>query len=194
MSNRFDSDEYLTAWKDRGQYPAIHGPLWQLFNEESKATSCLDLCCSTGLFGTRILNVLGLPCVGVEGHADTVSKAQAVGVPLTVYVLKVEPSTLPELDRIVRKHHVDTVIARRCFPELLAGSGKAADESFAESLATTLAVAGVRQIFHQGRQVSARSANSPVPDVYAEARLMSLSGDFRSTSVRGECGLLELCR
>lgn len=193
MTNRYDSDEYLTAWRDRGVFPEIHADLWQLVNEETCGTSYVDLCCSIGLLGTHVIQSLKSPCIGIEGHGPSVEKAARFGVPLPIHQITVDRTSLDRLEALLKENRVDVLLARRCLSEIFAGAGNGAlvaDEEFARLFTAMLARCGVKQVFHQGRQVT-RAAKHPVPDVQAEARLMTLSGHYRIVQQRGECGHLE---
>jgi hypothetical protein len=164
---RFDSTEHVRAWVARRQYPAIHNDIFTAVQTFSTGTSGLDLCCSTGLLGSRVAKQLRVPCIGVDVDKDAVEFARLAGVPMAITIMPVTPDTLEQLVGIVKDAKVDMILARRCFPELF-GSNRPFGEAFAKAMHG----AGVKEIFIEGRVPVAKPINS-LDTLKKEVELMS---------------------
>ena len=186
---RYDSENHLTAWRDTGRFPAIHDPLWNLIGEESQGQVFLDLCCSTGLLGTRILTVLKRPCIGIEADAAAIQLARQHGIPLPMTELRLGVPTLDQFMELVETAGVQTILARRCIPELF-GYGPRILEEFVHQFTGGIARRGVCELFIEGRKPTAR-ATHPIPDLDTEIRVVCLSGHFRVSRRSGDCAYLE---
>lgn len=183
MSRRFDSLEYLTAWKETGRFPAIHDELFELIAAEATGTSFLDLCCSTGLMAQRIATRLkGATACGVDGDVDAVLAGAQAGVSVPILTLKVELKTMDALLQWVRSNRVTVLVARRCFPELFGH-----DHDLARAFSKGIHSMGVREVFLQGR-VPVLGARNTLASVLDEVKL--LEADYRVSFARGQCAYL----
>lgn len=154
--NRYDSTNYLQDYQQDHTFPRIHDEMFHLVNQYRRGcTSALDLCCSTGLLGQRIIDVLKMPCVGVEGFVASSREGADYGVGMQVYELRVTPATLPAFITIVKDHKVDMLVARRAVSEVF----KTADDPFGDVFVTELLAAGVHTVVLQGRAISTRSVH-----------------------------------
>lgn len=156
MSRRFDSTSYLADWRAWGRFPPIHDDIYQAVAEHAEGQVFLDLCCSTGLLGERIRRgIRDAVVVGVESDPAAIRHGQLAGINFPVLELQLTDETLPRFREFLAEHRVTTLVARRCIPELCHGRGE-----FGHHLVATLASAGVREVFLQGRTWSHRSVNS----------------------------------
>jgi hypothetical protein len=150
MSRRFDSLEHLAAYRRHGAFPAIHDSLYELVSRYARERRFLDLCCSTGLLGQRLLGT-GVAdfALGVDGDRLAVQNAIDHGVTMPVRHLALAADTLPLLGRLIEENSIRAVVARRCLPELL-GDRPELDGAFTD----TLADSGITQLFVEGRIMS----------------------------------------
>lgn len=189
-SKRFSSPEHLAAFKERGVFPVIHEPLFNLVLERAEGTSFMDLCCHFGLLGERLRrHIRGARAVGVEMDAAAVEAGRAAGVQIPLHVMKVEPKSLGSFIGLITEHQVTTLVARRCLSEVFVTdhAKPTKDEAFAAELRRQLRAAGVREVFAQGRAPTAR-ATWPIPDIEAEVAL--LAPEFTLVDLRGQCAYL----
>lgn len=156
-ANRYDSTAYLEAYRDAKEFPKIHDDLFGLVRDYGVRCNALDLCCSIGLLGQRLIDHLGINCIGVEGYLISSREGPEYGVMMPVYELKVTMETLPQFFSILKEHQVETLVARRCISEIFPGP----DTPLAHAFVAGLKEAGVKHVFLQGRQVSANS-NHPM--------------------------------
>lgn len=178
-SRRFDSTDYTDTFKRLGAFPQIHGAIYQLIAEELTGSSVLDLCCSTGLLGERIRTGLKVKVCGVDRDVGALLAGEAAGVAMPVIAMPIVPAAMPGLIAWVKLHGVDTLVARRCFPELFGD-----DHFFGRLMAAALRGAGVREVFLQGRQPTP-GATTTLPTVYREAELFE--GSYRVVRAVGQC-------
>jgi hypothetical protein len=151
----YDSPEYINTFVRTGAYPTIHNKIFELIVDCAKETNFLDLCSSTGLLGHRLVATgVAEKVVGVDSDRRAQCLARDSGITIPMVEMRIGLDTLPELSRLIREHKITGVIARRCLPELL-GDRPELDAPFV----ATLADAGIRQLFLEGRVVSARSTN-----------------------------------
>ncbi|MBF6460167.1 hypothetical protein IU433_14090 [Nocardia puris] len=146
---RFDSAQHLYDWQRSGRFPAIHDGIYNLVRSEISPTDgpVVDLGSSTGLL-TRRLEQVGYTVCGVEADAKAVDAGQRAGVygrGAPVWHFALAPQTLPEFAVWVEGRRTRAVVARRVLPELdNVGVAPAI-------LGRTLAEAGVRHLFIEGR-------------------------------------------
>ncbi len=151
---RFDAQEYVDTWKSTGRYPAIHDDMFTAVQAFMQGKSALDLCCSTGLLGNRIMQKLGVRCIGVDGDLAALALGDEAGLMMPLIDLAITPDTMKDLYKLCQAHKIDTVIARSCMPELF-GQDLSAGRKFAENLAKI----GVKEIFLEGRVATKNSVN-----------------------------------
>jgi hypothetical protein len=187
-STRFDAEEYVTAWVERGDYPKIHVPItaWVRENVGPEEGHVLDLCSSTGLLGRKLAQA-GYRVRAVEqpGPGLELGRQNRVYEHIPLMPLKIGPDTLDDLaewlsGRLTATEPVRTVVARRAFPELWDAMG-GTQKDFA-CLVEVLRASGVRNILLEGRQVSKRSTH-PLASAADEAR--ALGPSFKAVAWRG---------
>lgn len=166
---RYDAQEHLDAYREDGRFPKIHDDLFRLFeettNEEDPPRVC-DLACSTGLLGQRIQREMPATFVmGIEADEGVIARAKAAGVAIPIVRARIEKGTLDVLEEILESYEVDTVVARRCLPEIL-GEG-----AWADWLTNALRRVGVATVYVEGRQVSARTTH-PLGSIEDELRVL----------------------
>jgi len=193
---RFNSTTYVDHYKVTGRFPKIHDNLFNLITETWEGGSFIDVCCSTGLLGQRLIDKLGVMCCGIEGDSRAITAGKQGGVQMTVYQTYIDEKSLANLSRILSDHDVNTVVMRRCVSELFAkgmplGVGNTVQTElkpgFAEKFIDTLLAAGVDEIYLQGRAESA-SSKHVIPNVEAEIKFFSTHYDVRVK--RGQCAYL----
>jgi SAM-dependent methyltransferase len=169
---RFNSPEHLATWRETGCFPAIHDAIAGVAVAYLRGTRLLDLGCSYGLLGARIVKEAGLEAgFGVDADGEVIAAAKRAGVPLTFRELRITGETLPHLLGVLVESLADIVIARRVLPELF-GEDLPAGRTFANLLAG----AGVKEIILEGRANVATAVNR-LRSIEEEVDL--LSGRYR---------------
>jgi SAM-dependent methyltransferase len=163
---RFNSPEHLATWREHGRFPAIHDQIASMAAAHMRGTRFLDLGCSYGLLGTRIMKQAGAKGVGVDSDKDVLAAAIAAGIPLQLEHLGVNRVSLALLADIVRDRNATVLIARRILPELFGE-----DQLFGWEFADVMALAGIDEILLEGRVDSAKSVN-PLRSVVQEVELL----------------------
>jgi SAM-dependent methyltransferase len=182
---RFDSPAHLQVWRDSGQYPAIHKAIAEMAISCVRGSRLVDLGCSYGLLGARIVAQAGLESgIGVDADGEVLAAARSAGVPLTFHEIKVTASTLPQLLAVVASAGCDVVVARRVLPELFGH-----DLPGGRIFATMLAGAGVKEVVLEGR-VQAPGAVNALSSIDREVEL--LAGTFREVRRSGAVSYLVL--
>ena len=183
---RFNSQEHLDTWKRTGQFPFIHDDLFSLIANYSREAQFMDLCCSTGLLGRRVVESdHSATCVSVDGDALAMNAAVQAGVfdynhRMTPVVRRLEDTA--SLVSLFREHTVRAIIARRCLPELF-GDDLALGKEFAQ----LAYVRGVREIFLEGRV----RVSEPVNALSCVEKEMELfTGLYRPARRHEECVML----
>lgn len=161
---RFNSTEYLDAWKATGKYPAIHDGIFRLITHgvNQDVGAVLDLGSSTGLLA-RHLWENGYDLYGVEASRAAVTAGRDAGTYMAedgnpsdgpeVYRHQLLPGELHDLGVWLLEHEIKVVIARRVLPEL-------DDYGVPPSMVSEVLVnAGVEHLFVEGRAPRARATH-----------------------------------
>jgi hypothetical protein len=153
--SRFDSPEHVEAWQATGIYPRGHDDIAHMAMVHLRERRIMDLCCSTGLLGHRLLTSLKLDLVlSVDSSNAALSTGAAAGLIRDGHQLRVDRDSMPSLIGLIARERITAIIARRCIPELF-GDDLALGHDFADLAAQV----GVKQIFLEGRMVSANAMN-----------------------------------
>jgi hypothetical protein len=180
---RFDSQEYLDNWRERGEFPAIHDSLFAMIVEHASGKRFADLCGNTGLLAQRILEKLPADqVVGIEMDRDAVARGRAAGMSYPRLELKVDQTTVGQVEAFLREHAIDTFVARRCLSEVFGYN-----RTFAPEFCAMLRRLPIRQVFIQGRAPTGKPTH-PIPSVYEE--ISCLESHFRLVEVKGQCAYL----
>ncbi|MCU1647153.1 MAG: 8, gp08 [Nocardia sp.] len=147
--SRFDAAEHLYDWQRSGRFPRIHDDIYNLIRSEVSPSdgAVLDLGASTGLLARRLQHAR-FAVHAVEADANSIDAGRTAGtygpsVPVRHWMLT--PGQMPEFGEFLREAGVTIVAARRVLPEL-DNAGVTP-----EILGETLAKAGVRHLFLEGR-------------------------------------------
>ncbi|SKT22812.1 class I SAM-dependent methyltransferase [Mycobacteroides abscessus] len=153
---RFNSTEYLDAWKATGKYPAIHDGIVRLFmaGVQQDVGRVLDLGSSTGLL-THRLRHYGYDVVGVESSRAAVTAGREAGTykrdhdlpgsEPEVYRHQLLPGELHDFGVWLLEHQIKAVVARRVLPEL-------DDYGVTPAMMSDVLVhAGIEHLFLEGR-------------------------------------------
>ncbi|WP_067565869.1 hypothetical protein [Nocardia acidivorans] len=147
--SRFDSAEHLYDWQRTGRFPKIHDDIYNLIRSEVSPGdgAALDLGSSTGLLARRLKHARFV-VHAVEADANSIVVGRGAGtygpgVPVRHWMLT--PGQMPEFGEFLAGAGITIVAARRVLPEL--------DDAGVspELLGETLANAGVRHLFLEGR-------------------------------------------
>jgi hypothetical protein len=149
---RFDSPQYIDNWKAGLGFPAIHNEMFNAIMQCKHGISALDLCCNSGLFTERMKHQFA-HVFGIDGDAAAIQLGVDAGI-ANIEHFVVNSSTIDTLLCIIQDHKVDTIIARRCFPELF-GSDIELGRYFIKGIHSI----NVKYLFIEGRVASNRSVN-----------------------------------
>jgi hypothetical protein len=154
MSRRFDDPSYVQEWLDTGTYPRIHDAIFYVAAQYLTGAPALDLCCSTGLLGKRVMDQLGIQCFGVDGDFNALLVGQKSGVfrDSSLMFIDIKPDTLKYLGVFLSEHRVSEVLARRCLYEL-------AKKVPLSDVANLFYECGVTQIIMEGHVFAQGSTN-----------------------------------
>lgn len=165
----FDSDHILQDWKDRGRWPQIHGKIGWCATEYLTTPNVLDLCCAFGLLADRIAKTV--PCVkkvvGVDGSLQSIAKAKAAGVPVTIHHMVIFNDTVHQLYDLIKEEQITAIVARRAFPELFDQ-----DHEFGRCFSKSVRNLGVQEILIEGR-IDSANAKSTLKTLDAEIALFA---------------------
>lgn len=118
-------------------------------------------------FARRAATPLWFPGAGVDADEKVVYAAQDAGVPIRLHCLRITRESLPALTEILSVARARAIVARRILPELW-GDDLEGGRQFADSIAE----AGVKEVFLEGRVVSERATN-PLRSIDDEVELLS---------------------
>lgn len=183
---RFDSEEYLEAWaKSEGfQYPAIHDSMYAAAIRHDKYRRGLDLCCSSGLLGTRLMDA-GFTMVGVDADKDAAGLAIYYKIPMPIHLTKIsDMHGVDVVADLVKVNKLKTIYARRCFPELF-GEDTALENLFFPAMIK----AGIRMVIFEGRVRTVRATNR-LSSAQKEADM--LGKFFDDVQLYGQVGVARL--
>lgn len=193
---RFNSTQHVEQFAQGRGYPKIHDNIFNLIAETWRGGSFVDVCCSTGLLGQRLIDKLGVMCVGVEGDLEAIGNGKQHGIHMSLHHVLLDVDTLGLFSRILDMHQVNTVVMRRCVSELFAkgmplGVGNTVQTElkadFAVKFVDTLLGAGVNEIYLQGRAESV-SSKHVIPNVDAEIKFFL--PHYSVIAKRGQCAYL----
>jgi hypothetical protein len=116
--------------------------------------------------------------LGIDADLNATLRGSTAGVTVPFLALRIDPSTYDDLARCMREAEIDTVMARRCLPELL-GDVMWSVGDFANALRE----GGARDVFLQGRVRVPRPIN-PLHCVEREAA--ALGPVFKTKELLGD--------
>jgi hypothetical protein len=155
----FDSIELLNMWKDRGTFPKIHDNMAYAAVLTLQGPNVLDLCCSYGLLGRRILGQV--PQVrkmyGIDADFGVIQSSKEAGLThdMEIWHAKIVPGTEDLLYNFVTERQITSIVARRALPELFSE-----DPAWGKQVIERLWELGVKEWLIEGRVQSKRSTNA----------------------------------
>lgn len=152
MGIRYNDESYLAAWRDEGKFPRIHDNIFTLFMQTFEADSVIDMCCATGLLGTRISEKTGIDVVGVELLEKNIVRAKKFGVEMEFFQMFIERRTLPAFVNLIKERKATGIVARRCIRELFGNTpDQTVDWKWSRIWSAAVAEAGIKEILIEGR-------------------------------------------
>jgi hypothetical protein len=182
---RFNAPEYLEDWKN-GKYPNIHKIMFNAVKLYGQGNNILDLCCSTGLLGTQIAEKLNKTVVGIESSPASIDLAAQYGVPIPIQQMKLTRETLEPFVTFCNLYNVDTIVARRCVPELFSE-----DYHFGLEFVAAIKAIGVKEVFLEGR-VKTSTATNIFNSIDLEIDLFTTYDMYKVTKRLGNIGYLTI--
>lgn len=150
-SRRFDSTDWLEAWKKTGRFPHIHDAIFNAFaaNVEPGA-SVLDIGASTGISTARLQH-LGYKATAVEANPESIARGREYGTwqDAPIWTNYITPATILGLESLLAERAVTAILARRVISEVYDGmKGEPAE------FARVVRESGVQIIVLEGRKIS----------------------------------------
>lgn len=181
---RFDDQTLLECFKRGRSFPKIHAPLFSFIMEHEEGSVALDLCCSTGLLGQRLRERRHRfsHVFGVEGNSEAIDRAERAGVTMPITQMIVNEDTLDDFLALLLRNRCDTIIARRCLPELFGDC-----ISFGQTFMRSINDVGVQWLFIEGRRATSTPANA-LHSIEKEIELASAA--FEVVEKRGAITLM----
>ena len=178
---RFNDDDYLKAFAERGEYPKIHDDIYCL-DRYVKGLPVLDLGCCTGLLTRRLVRTHDV-IVGVECNEHYLEKA--IRHDKIEYInMRVDFDTLPALADIIKQRGIKCIYARRVFPEIYeTGCSKLVTE-----LIDLLHDCEVEYLVIEGRK-SNKNAVNPLYNV--EQEINALKGKYAVIKRYKNCAVMQ---
>lgn len=183
---RFNDESYLREWQAEGKYPAIHNDIYEAYSRYSYGGShcVLDLCCSTGLLGQRVLDSNGR-AVGVDCDSRARESAKRFGIRMPIYPLKIVQDSLPHLSKVIQDNEVKVILARRCFPEITNG-----DWAWGQRFVNFLHEQGVERIITQGR-LDKKTNTDLLGSIDKEVALLQSTGKYQCIFLEGQIAVVD---
>jgi hypothetical protein len=180
---RFNSIERLRDWQRRGAFPNIHDNIFNVARSYMDGDGVLDMCCSFGLLGQRILEAGSVQeVVGMDADEWAIEQGRSGGISARLFSIQITPDTLSDVVKIIREYKLSVMVARRCISELFGD-----DLGFGPVFASAIRDAGIREIFLEGRAIVARPTH-PIPSVKEEVALFA--GCYREVKRIGQCSYM----
>ena len=156
MSTKYNSPEYLRGWVAKRLYPDIHSAIFLAATTALKGKRVLDICCSYGLLGQHLKDTGQFEFVcGMDAEEPTVNAAMIKGIEIPLMVMKLTWGTSVAFTQYLAQNRIDTIVARRAFPELFSE-----DPDFGREMSREFHNVGVKEILIEGRVVSPRTTNA----------------------------------
>jgi hypothetical protein len=180
---RFDAQEYIDNWYQKGHYPAIHSAVVGMARSMLIGNRGVDVCCSHGLLGTQLAKNYGFHMLGVDGDAKAIDLALNRGIPMHIHPMKVTRETMSEFFKVAEAHGATFFIMRRCAPELFGD-----DLPFGRKFFATAAKQGIKEIILEGRVKTSRATNALAT---LDAEIQLAQDSYRLHTVNGNVAYLQ---
>lgn len=180
---RYNSIERLEHWQQTGKFPDIHRDIGAMVLSYMQGERVLDLCCSYGLLGQRILKQCGAKkVVGVDCEDWVVKAAREAGIGIEILEMKITRATFDRMLDFLKEHQITVLVARRCISEVFVD-----DLEWAPEFAEAMRRIGIREVFLEGRAIVAK-ATHPIPTVVEE--VACFAGSYREVKRVGQCSYM----
>ena len=149
----FADDQYIKEYKEQHTYPKIHDDIYSM-HKHIDCKNIMDLGCCTGLLATHLSETYGT-VIGIEPNKNYLKKAPKTPQ-VKYYNFPITPKTLGVLDKVIKKHNIDTIFGRRVMPEIYNYGG----EKLIKSLNKLFYNNNIRNIVLEGRIESKNSTHN----------------------------------
>lgn len=185
MASTFNDPQILEDWRVNHRWPAIHGKIAAAAQMFIRGPRVLDLCCSFGLLGQRLLKTCPNveKVIGVDCDDRAMGLGRAAGIAVDMHSMKITPDTVHLLYDLIKREGITTIVARRAFPELFGEN-----HQFGRDFAISCNHFGVRELLLEGRVESRRSSNS-LCGIDLEVELVR--GSYELTGAFEKCAYLQ---
>lgn len=184
-SRRFDSHEWLEAWRKTGRFPHIHDAIFNAFAANvDPGTSVLDIGASTGISTARLQH-LGYTATVAEANMESIERGREYGTwgDAHIWVNYITPATIEGLEGLLKDREVKAILARRVISEVYDGmKGEPAE------FARVVRESGVQIIVLEGRKIS---RNTVHPCGTADLEAAVFGDGWRITERVGDVRVLE---
>jgi hypothetical protein len=148
---RFNDPEYIRAYRQEGKYPKIHDDIFEACEEWLTGGNVLEVGTCIGLLANRIIDHKLAPKV-IAYEPNEKHLARAIKKPEIRYINKpISLETMKHVFAVMKANKIQTIFARRVFPEMAEGEGSS---RVVKTLAAAAFEAGVQRVILEGRTVT----------------------------------------
>lgn len=192
MTRRFDSEDYLTEWRDGRTFPPIHDGIYALAEKHLPlGETVVDLGACTGLLSRRLSDVLGLDVIAVEPHHASRLRGARYGTwgdRIHVHTLPISSKAgIGHFRTLLTVTKPTAIVARRVFPEIYESTELVEPGSWDDFVAA-LNASTVTMIIVEGRKFSTRTTH-PLGNLDLE--IAALGPRWAVTERDGDLAVLE---
>lgn len=178
----YDNLEYIKTYKKTGVYPRIHNNIFSQ-TEYVPVKNVLDLGCSIGILTHRLGNVYD-NVVGIEPNRKSLENA-IFKDNVTFYNFEVNKDKLKLLKKVIEKHNIEAVFARRVISEIYTTGG----EELLYELSDLFKECEIKYLVIEGR-IDTKRATHYLNNVDKEIRYFI--NNYKLINTYNNCRVLEL--
>lgn len=178
----YDNLEYIKTYNKTGKYPRIHNNIFSQ-TKYVPVNNVLDLGCSIGILSHRLGNVYE-NVVGIEPNRKSLENA-IFRDNVTFYNFEINDSKLKLLEKIIIKHNIEGVFARKVMSEIYTTGG----EELLYKLSDLFKKCNVKYLVIEGR-IDIKRATHYLNNVDKEIRYFI--NNYRLINMYNNCRVLEL--
>lgn len=176
----FADDQYIEEYKKHHKYPKIHDDIYSMHTHVD-CKNIMDLGCCTGLLATHLAETYHT-VVGIEPNKNYLKKAPHTQ-DVKYYNFPITPKTLGLLEKVIRKHNIDTIFGRRVMPEIYNYGG----DKLIKSLNKMFYRNNIQNLILEGR-IESRNSTHDLSNINKEIKYFT---DYEITYTHKNCAILK---